>query len=100
MIRVLCGVNPHIKIPVICDTIEDFYKFDKQFQEKDVPKMGSNPFMRTYIKEINAELVFFKEYENETLGGWGCKKDCIDNGVVPLSWKTLEQYRNYDMVSN
>lgn len=97
MIKVLCGVNPKDKIPVICDTIKDFHEFDKKFQEKDVPKMKDNPFMRVYIKEIDAELVFFKEYEDESSGSWGCRKGCVDNGVVPLNWKPLEQYKKVNM---
>ena len=93
MINILCGINPNDKIPVICDTIKDFYKFDKEFQEKDVPKIGDNSFMRVYIKEIDAELVFFKEYEDEIYGEWCCKKNCTNNNVVPLRFKELEEYK-------
>jgi len=93
MVKVLCGVNPRHKIAVVCDTIKDFYKYDKEFQIKDVPRMGNNLFMRVHIKEIDAELIFFKEYENEANGEWGCRKGCADNNIVPLKFKSLEEYK-------
>lgn len=93
MYQIKCGLKPQNGIPIICDTVEDFFKFDKLFQSRDVPKMGKNPFMRAYIKEIEVELAYLDEYSSGYAEWYYVNNLKYLNYLEPLAWHPLDKYR-------
>ncbi|MNK84463.1 hypothetical protein D3C87_1043120 [compost metagenome] len=86
MISIKCKVNPYNNVPVICDTIDDFYKYESKVDKTKVK------FMRVYIIEVDAQVVLFDEHDSG-IREWGCTKGCIEGVVVPIKWRSLEEYR-------
>lgn len=88
MYKINCGIKFNDGIQVEFDDIKDFYKFNKERENKN-DKVHN---IRGYVKSINCEVVYVDGYD-EGYHEWFVKDGKFLNYLEPLLWHPLEDYK-------